>query len=50
VADVLEGRDVLHVGANVVRAVRAFESDPPGSRSRAAAAADRHGWHLKHLL
>jgi hypothetical protein len=48
--DVVGGKEVLHVGDNVVAAVEAYERDPNAARERARLIARDRGWNVEDLL
>lgn len=50
VADVHTGKDVLHVGSNVIDAVERHLEDPVGRASAARKIAVERGWSIGHLL
>lgn len=50
VADLVEGKNVLHVGDNVANAVSEYARDPGAGRARARRAARRNAWPVEHLI
>lgn len=50
VADLVERKNVLHVGDNVAKAVSEYARDPETGRARARRAARMNAWRVEHLI